>query len=324
MTFPAAQTHYLASLQIRHRSPNTLRIYREDLSTFAAYLQTLPLTDLREVTPDTIAHYQHWLLTSRPGRPYSQATYLMKLRALRALFTHLHTENLLLLNPAAGLRLRQARQLPRRILSIRQARRILDKPNLTTHKGLRDRAILELFYSTGLRLCEMAALTIRHIDLSTHLLRVEQGKGRKDRILPLGQTAANALKRYCQEVRRGWADPEQLALWLSAHPPHPPLSKQSLQLLCKHHAAQARLHSPPHTWRHSCATHLLRSGAHLLHIQQLLGHRNLTTTQRYCQVALADLQHTFDRAHPRQRQARRREASPLDHPPETQSPKPKA
>ena len=163
--------------------------------------------------------------------------------------------------------------------------------------GKRDRAILELLYGAGIRLGEAVRADVSDLDLRQGLLLVRNGKGKKDRVVPVGGRAALALGTYLADVRPELVKRLESALFLSRDGAR--LSKIGLQAMVKRHGQAIGLHVSPHTLRHTCATHLLRGGADIRHVQELLGHRSLQTTALYTRVAIEDLRQVLARAHPR-------------------------
>ena len=291
---------------VRNFAPATLAGRGQSLDAFFGFL-SLPaarqagsrgIDDVREVTRETVREYQLWL----SSQPFTTHTVHAKLIALRRFFEHLEQTDAVLLNPCAGLRLPKLEdRLPRLVLTQAQARAVLNVPNTGQPRGLRDRALLELFYSTGIRLEEMARLAVDDLDCENGLARIQRGKGGRERVVPLGETAGGWLKEYLN-VRAVWTRERRAerALWLSRYAPHRPMQRIALQRLVRDYgqkAGVARL--TPHVWRHTCATHLVANGSHIAHVQRLLGHRSLTTTQIYTRVSVPDLQKQTRTAHPR-------------------------
>ncbi|MCU0293551.1 MAG: tyrosine-type recombinase/integrase [Thermoanaerobaculaceae bacterium] len=174
--------------------------------------------------------------------------------------------------------------------------------------GQRDRAILELLYGTGIRSAECRRLDVTDVQLCEATLLVRDGKGRKDRLLPLPGRAAAALELYLSEARPQLvADSREAALFVSVVRPHRRLGPAGLERLVRCYGRNARLPRPvsPHLLRHACATHLLKGGADVHHVQVLLGHRRLDTTALYTRVEISDLQAVVRRAHPRERDTAR-------------------
>lgn len=292
---------FLESLRVRGYAPATLAVRRQGISLLAAFLAGRGLgDDVREITRSHIRGFATWL--QRSG--YRDHTRSIHLGSARALFAHLDRTGAIVLNPCADLAVpRIGRRLPRTVLTPAQARAILDKPPPGTRAGLRDRAILELLYSTGLRLSELARLSVFDVDDRGGFVRVNRGKGARDRVVPLGRKACGCVRSYLTRVRSGWAQGQcmECALWLSSRRPHGPLKSQMIAALVKRHGNAAGFRVTPHIWRHTCATHLVANGANLAAVQRQLGHASLRTTQLYTRVAVPDLVAMHAKAHPRAR-----------------------
>jgi integrase/recombinase XerD len=243
-------------------------------------------------------------LSSR-GLPLSPVTIGSYLGTVRAFFSFLAKKGVLLTNPAAPLPRPRAHKLPRVTLTRAEACRLVETPSALSAVGQRNRALLETLYGTGVRLSECVRLDLTDLDLGEGSLLVRCGKGRKDRLLPLPGRAAAALDLYLTDSRprlvRGAAEP---ALFVSRDGRR--LKPISVQFVVWWHAKRAgiRTRIGPHMLRHACATHLLRGGADVRHIQELLGHERLETTEVYTRVEIADLKDALARAHPRQRARR--------------------
>jgi integrase/recombinase XerD len=208
-------------------------------------------------------------------------------------------QRLILLDPTAELVVPKASPLPRAVLSLTQARRLMNAPDPNTVLGRRDRAILELLYGTGIRLSECARLDLSDLDLSRGLLLVRDGKGRRDRYVPVTGRATVALDVYLRESRGELVKRAEAALFLSRQARR--LSRVRLPRLVKEHGRRTRVEISTHSLRHACATHLLRGGADIRHVQALLGHRQLESTAIYTRVEVQDLREVLRRCHPRER-----------------------
>jgi integrase/recombinase XerD len=289
----ALVSSFLESLQVQNYSPETIKSRLDSLFCFFKFLRRNGITDLREVGRPTIQNYQAWLLHHQ-----SIGSVLVRLVALRRFFAYLESTDQILINPCQKMVLpKQPDRLPRAVLSKRQARQILRLPDTRRPKGIRDRALLELFYSSGLRLSEMTALQLQDLDLRNGLVRVNQGKGNRDRIVPIGKTACHWLGEYLK-VRSGWLRTgRQLTdrLWLGAIAAHQSLKKEAVAATVRRYGKNA------HAWRHGFATHLLNGGANIVQVQRLLGHRSIQTTEIYTRVTLGDVKKTFRKTHPRER-----------------------
>jgi integrase/recombinase XerD len=259
--------------------------------------------DLTEVRTEVLHAYQNDLLTQRKpdGRPYGSAHLQNRLNAVKSLFRFFYRRGYLLSDPSSSLEsLRMESRLPRAILTPRETRRIIESARETTPTGFRDRAILETFYATGIRATELSNLTLADVNTEEKTLRIVMGKGKKDRNLPLTSAAAEAIERYLVEGRAALLrSPNVRYLFLADHGGW--LHRAVLSRLVGLYAKKAGVRKPVtcHTFRHSVATHLLQGGADIRHIQQLLGHESLQTTQRYTRVELSDLRKVIARAHPR-------------------------
>jgi integrase/recombinase XerD len=287
---------YLAAQRVRGLSPSTLRSREQAVRRFLGRLEK---KDLRAVTRANVESYAALLLSGR----LTASTVRMHLGALRSFFAWLETMDAVLVNPCAGVPLpKLPERLPRRVLTGAEVARVLAQPDTATAQGKRDRALLEVFYSSGLRLAEAAALGVHDLDLSGGLVRVARGKGGRGRVAPLGASAVEALRAYLA-TRRIWLETRgqlEAALWLSPIKPHGPLKKEAVALTVRRCAARAGIGSMgAHAWRHTCATHLMRDGAAVVYVQHLLGHRSLKTTQIYTRVSAADVRATVRASHPR-------------------------
>jgi integrase/recombinase XerC len=238
-------------------------------------------------------------LAELDGRELSRATIQRKLSAVRSLFTHLLKKGAIDAHPASGLRPRRGeRRLPS-ALEIGEVESILAAPDLATHAGRRDRAILELMYSAGTRAAETVGLDRGDLDLRRGIARV-RGKGKKERIAAVGSFAVGALKAYLEDPDRPPPAPRaRNAVFLN--PRGGRLTTRSLGRIVDKRSLEAgvRRRATPHTLRHSFATHLLDRGADLRAVQELLGHAHLTTTQIYTHVSVERLRKVYELAHPR-------------------------
>jgi site-specific recombinase XerD len=301
---------YLDALRVRHYSDGSIKAHSHCLRRFSTWLATQGVADLREVSRATIEDYQRDLLAHYPVT----ATVRNYMGCLRGFFAHLENTDAILLNPTVGVPLPKCeRRLPKRLLKPSEVRKLLNALDQTP-KGLRDRAMLELFYSSGIRREEMARLTLPDVDIRNGFVRVTRGKGQRDRVVPIGQSACQALARYLKDARAvwlkaprnpGWTD----ALWLSPIQPHGPIHKEAVALIVERYARRVLGRNvSPHLWRHTCATQLLSNGAHVVYVQRLLGHKSLKTTEIYTRVSMADLKAAMHRAHPRTRKTAAPEA----------------
>ncbi len=278
----------------RNVSEHTRNAYRRDLQEFKSFLESIfKLVDLDRLKQiDRIVLRRYLAELHKKNR---KSTIARKLSAIRTFFRYLVREGLLAANPGDLVSTpRQEKYLPT-TLSVDETFALIDNINKSDRLSLRDRAILELLYSCGLRISELTGLDVGKVDFEQELVRVT-GKGDKERIVPVGQHALKALRAYLEE--RGMPG-DQDPMFLNRLGGR--LTPRSIQRHLKKHLLQAGLlkDATPHALRHSFATHLLDGGADLRAIQELLGHASLSTTQKYTQVSTDQLISVYDKAHPR-------------------------
>ena len=309
MTLSEAIAHHLDTLEVRHFTPRTRinRAYQlRFLNRFLAEREP-PVNEVESITGETLIEFQSWLYhqPTPKGTARGAANQNRILTGLRGFFAFLKTSGYLTSNPAEALAsAREPRRLPRHVLTPQEARRILEAVDTGTAEGCRDRTILEVFYATGIRKQELLNLTVQNVNLDEELLRIDQGKGGRDRIVPLSRIACRFLKTYLNAIRPGLVRPngrctDRLFVSLRGKP----LDKNVLSELVIHYARAAKIkkHITCHIWRHTCATHLLKNRANLRHVQEILGHRSLATTERYLPLTITDLKEAHRRCHPRER-----------------------
>jgi len=295
---------WLAWLENRAYSASTLSARRWALRTFLSWAQERELIRPEMITRPVLESYQRWLWRREKadGRPLGVRTQRSFLAALQGLFAWLCRQNLLPSNPAADLELpRKPRQALPKALSAAEVAAVLAVPDVSDPLGVRDRALLEILYSTGLRRTELVRLDLSDVDRAHGTLWVRQGKGGKDRVVPLGEVALHWTERYLAECRprlETGGPRQELALFLTGYGErfHPGYVgnwvKRTMQ------AAGIERTGSCHLFRHSCATHMLENGADIRFIQQLLGHARLDTTQIYTEVTIHQLREVHARTHP--------------------------
>jgi integrase/recombinase XerC len=288
---------YLAELRRRGSSGHTLRNYGSDLDQFVTYFEPTGL-QAPEIEQLDMTLMREWL-ASLYDRKLTDITVRRKLAAVRGLFKFLRQEGVLETNIAARLRTPKTKQRLPDVMSAEKTNNLIDaveagEPVEKLSKE-RDLALLELLYGCGIRVSELVGINLEDIDVSAGWLRV-RGKGNKERQVPVGARAIAAVERYLA-VRV--APREETALFLNSQSKR--LSDRQVRRLVKFYALAAMGDSSvhPHSFRHAYATHLLNDGADLRAIQELLGHARLSTTQKYTQVSLKDLQAVYDRSHPK-------------------------
>ncbi len=269
---------------------NTIEAYQRDIKGFCTHLDQCHVADFSNVTEEHIVQF----LAHLTNRHYATSSISRALIAIKVLFRFLKREGIIPVNIALFLESPKLWQLIPEVLSIEEIERLLSQPILTTHKGARDRAILELLYACGLRVSEVCTLNIKDVDDT--FLRIK-GKGSKERLIPLGRKALEAVDYYLVHYRDQL--PNQEILFVSKR--GQPISRFSVWKMIKNYAKQAHISKniSPHTMRHSFATHLLDNGADLRVIQELLGHSSISSTDRYTHVSSSQLQSAFYTFHSR-------------------------
>jgi integrase/recombinase XerC len=313
----------------RHFSPHTAKCYAADLQQFCGYLCTLPRLgpvaadngngqnaglDMSKLSPPPGTTGEELnrrllqvetddvrtLMAQLRDHNYCKSTVARKLATLRSFYKFLVRRGYLTNNPVAPIRTpKQDKRLPK-CLEVDQIEKLLANPDTTTLLGARDRAMLETLYSTGMRVSELIALDIADVDLTTNVVRVA-GKGKKRRVIPLGPGAVKTILHFL-DLRRN--DPRSAtfdgeALFLNKHGQR--LSTRSVRRKLDKYLLDAGLDLSvsPHTLRHSFATHMLRRGADLRAVQEMLGHQSLSTTQIYTHLTGETVKENYDKAHPR-------------------------
>lgn len=296
---------YLEELRGRRCAANTVRLARIVLGPFSRRLSQRGRRDVRLVGEVDLVRY---LRTLEPLSPGTRRAYLVVLRSFFALLVR---RGWLLTSPARDLQAPRVEQLPGRVPSRAQMRRLLSAAGEAPRTAARDRAVLEVLYGSGLRREECARLDLADLELQEATLSVRDGKGRKDRVVPLTTRAVKALDVYLREGRPSRATAaREPALFLSER--HGRFSGSGLAKLVRRTARCAGLDLSAHSLRHACATHLLQGGADVRQIQKLLGHARLGTTALYTRVEIGELAGMIERCHPRESRrpvrARRRTA----------------
>lgn len=295
---------FLTHLNVeRGASPHTLKSYREDLETFAEYLadEQGNCPDPTTLTSVELRSY----LAALHDAGYAKTSIARKLASLRSFYRFAQREGWIDNNPAKALRNpRKARKLPH-FLSTTEIGKLLAAPPGDNSMGLRDRAILETLYSAGLRVSELVDLNDGDLDFEQGIVRV-RGKGRKERLAPLGSYALRALKAWLAKRNVSEKQPQGRQAPVFTNRFGTRLTTRSVGRLLEKHLKQAGLDSrtSPHTLRHSFATHLLDGGADIRSVQELLGHKSLVTTQIYTHLSTSNLRAAYEKAHPRARRQR--------------------
>ncbi len=289
---------YLNYLAVeRGLAQNTLESYGRDLRQFLKYLSEKKNLTLAETTQATVIGY----LLQLQARGKATATLSRSLAAIKSYYHFLAREERIPRDPTVNLDApKQEKRLPR-VLSVQDIEHLLEQPDLKTPSGIRDRAMLELLYATGLRVSELVSLKITDINLETGYIKCI-GKGSKERIVPMGATATKYVKFYQDHARKFLAASlNENTLFLNHHGKS--LTRQGFWKIIKRYAGniQLELEITPHTIRHSFATHLLENGADLRSVQEMLGHADISTTQIYTHLTKDKIKEVYEHSHPRAR-----------------------
>lgn len=274
---------------------NTLDSYGRDLRQYEEFLKREGHSDPAAVSRELILRY----LVQLEGEGKATATIARRLAALKAFYQFLVREKRLDADPTADLESPKLKRKLPQVLTVKEVESILEQPNRSTAAGVRDRAMLELIYATGIRVSELVNLNLEDVNLEMGFLRC-YGKGSKERLVPLGSWAVRTLREYLQKWRgRLLRDEGEVSLFVNHHGRR--LTRQGFWKIVKKYAEDARIEKEitPHTLRHSFATHLLENGADLRSVQEMLGHADISTTQIYTHLTKGRLKEVYAKSHPR-------------------------
>ncbi len=299
-------SRYCRQLQVNNFSPRTLCTLTVSFHRFSEFLAEVNVRDARLVTGQTLSDFQVWLYyqpTFR-GTARTPASQNRLMAFIKTFFAFLHQEGHIPTNPAKYVKYgKEPDSLPKNVLSADEAKKIVEAPDLSTLYGYRDRTILEVLYGTGIRKAELLNLNVQDVDLEEGILYVRRGKGQKDRVVPLTQLACKFLETYIKSIRLDLLRGEQSkALFVSRRLGYN-LGINALGDIVERYTKEAGVEKKvtPHLWRHTCATHLLKNNANLRHVQEMLGHKSLSTTERYLRLTIADLKEAHAKFHPREK-----------------------
>lgn len=271
-------------------SENTVKGYKRDISQFIDFLKKRKINSFNSINYDILISYLGFLR----NRGYSENTIGRKVASLKSFFKFLTARKLIKSNPVSLLTSpKKTEKLPD-FLTVEEVEKILNTTTSRSWQELRDKAILELLYSTGIRVGELTSLKVEDIDFFQELLKVK-GKGKKERIVPIGRYALNALIEYIEKR----PNKKEKRVFLNKY--GKPLTERSVERIIDKYAKKAGIGKKitPHTFRHSFATHMLDRGADLRTVQELLGHERITTTQIYTHLTVEKLKEFYNKAHPR-------------------------
>lgn len=294
---------FTAHMKVKRYAAATMDAYGRELRKFLAYLEGSGVTDIKRVTRGMLNTYAVGLMEAKAQGTITLWTVSLKIRTVKRFFKYLEASNVVLINSAEYLKEpKKETRLPRTVLTEAEAMKILDMPNLSALTGIRDRTIMEVFYSTGIRLGELINLTIFDCDLQGGMLRVNEGKCAKDRVVPMGRHAVRFLKEYITRVRPHHTRNDKSTRILFVNQSGGQLSGQVVAIIVRGYAQKAGINKKvsPHVFRHTFATQLNRNGADIRAVQKMMGHSRLSVTQIYTRVAGVEVKKTHSTSHPRE------------------------
>lgn len=291
-------------LKVQNRSQTTIAGMLWRLAAFFKYLKRQNITRSDQITKKVVMSYQTALYEqlNHKGRPNGIAHQNSMLAAVKQYMKYLKTHDYIVSDPARDVPYaKKPKTLPKSILTKSEARKVMQAPDVKSVIGYRDRTILEVLYSSGIRKKELRELTLNDVDFHDGFLRVK-GKGNKERIVPIGRIACRYLENYIKSVRPELIkDPYNNYLFLSLRGKM--MGDDGVLMMVKKYAKKAKIKKNiyPHTFRHTCATVMLKNKANIRLVQELLGHESLNTTQIYTHVTITDLKEVHKRCHPREK-----------------------
>jgi len=292
---------YLEELKILGRSPLTIRNIRSGLRQMAGFMEQEGITGLTQLNQDALRLYQEELayrLTDK-GRPLSVRTREKHLCSVRGFIGYLFELDYLAADLGKTIKLpKQPKCLPKAILDHAEVRKLLAAPDMRTNGGYRNRIILEILYDTGIRAAEMAGVATDDLDLVNGYLTIRSGKGAKDRVVPVSARVCVLINSYLHMVRPMMAQARERSLVVNRFGRK--MTPTAVWAIVKRCAVLSgiRKNVTTHTFRHTCATHMLKNGAPIRHIQEMLGHESLESTQIYTRVTINDLKEIHAKYHP--------------------------
>ena len=279
---------------IRHKSLNTVESYKRDVTQYISYLDGTGVTDISSTTKTTVLSYLLYL--QKEGR--ASSTVSRTLASLRSYYLFMMQNGVVKSNPTSNLEAPHVEKKIPKILSGEEVELLLEQPKNCDNKGIRDKAMLELLYATGIRVSELINLDVSDVNVPMSFVRCKGGK--KERIIPMGHQAKDALENYINNVRKYMVkDENETALFVNCSGAR--LSRQGFWKLIKYyqHIAGLETDITPHTIRHSFAAHLLENGADLHSIQEMMGHADISSTQVYSRMMNSKIKDVYAKAHPR-------------------------
>lgn len=303
MTAKEAVQAYLQHLAAVGRARHTIKGAKHALRKLTRFLEAENVADIADLTPELLGDYQEELafsLTSN-GRPLCLRSQGLLLSSLKGFTRYLKEKDCLVRDPGESLKLpKKPRRLPKSILNLQEVKKLIGAPDMQTNQGYRNRIVLEILYDTAIRRAEVSAIKLADLDLDGGYLQVH-GKGDKDRVVPLSRRVCELVRNYLLMVRPAYVQGKDrghliLNRWGER------MDANGIWAVVKRCGKLAKLDKvSTHTLRHTCATHMLRNGAPVRHLQEMLGHESLESTQIYTHVTINDLKEVHAKYHPSER-----------------------
>ncbi|WP_352400459.1 site-specific tyrosine recombinase XerD [Anaerotignum sp.] len=278
----------------KHSSENTVLSYVRDLKGFSCFMHNCGVEDITKVNYTNIMAFIYELQNQKRAG----ATVSRNIASIRAFYNFLLKKGDVIENPALGLELPKIEKKMPEVLPLDKVERLLEQPLTAEPKGIRDKAMLELLYATGIRVSELISLKVNDVNLPLEYIRC--GTEQRSRIIPIGSQAKAALKKYIDKGRSGLIlDGEERTLFVNCN--GKPMTRQGFWKIIKSYAKKANIDEDitPHMLRHSFAAHLIENGADLKSVQEMLGHSDISTTQIYIKMTNQKLKNVYAKAHPR-------------------------
>lgn len=280
---------------VKHASANTIASYRNDLIKLEKFLNQMNISSVEKITETSLNSY----ILSIEKEGVAPATVSRNIATIKNFMLYLLKQGKVTSDPTERMRAPKVDKKAPKYLSIDEVELLLNQPDMNTKKGIRDSAMLELLYATGIRVSELLALTIEDINLNLGFILCRNPENQKERIVPFGKTAKKVLEQYMDSTRKEFVKEENSVLFLNVN--GNPMTRQGFWKILKGYAKQAGIDTiiTPHMLRHTFAAHLVENGADLRSIQELLGHSDISTTQMYLQTRNEKVREVYTKTHPR-------------------------
>ncbi len=279
---------------VKKSSANTVVSYRRDLVKFNKFMESQGVTDVIKVNATNLNSY----MLHMEKEQFAPSTISRNIATLKAYFSYLQREGYISSDPTGQLKSPKIEKKMPEILTMKEVDLLLEQPSMKTNKGVRDRAMLELLYATGIRVSELISLKLSDVNLTASYIHCQDQN--RERIIPFGNMAKNVLKVYIREARPVMVNNDEEDI-LFTNCNGTPMSRQGFWKLLKKYAKNAGIQTDitPHTLRHSFAAHLVANGADLRSVQEMLGHSDISTTQIYARMTSRRIKEVYSKAHPR-------------------------